>query len=206
LRGWIFPSEETQTVSLGLAIAGAEERKPLANTKDAVVAAQPGYAANPAGTTLIELKSGDRVLASKSGGLRAERHYTAVAWNKDGRWELEVYADDSASANAPDRSLRVLNFALGRDTEISVDGGAEALVSKESVAEIKLPAKTTMVTARVKSLDGGAPAQSSVEIDFAAIPSAYVVIGPDYRGRMRPRVIEGGNLFMEETASVSPDQ
>jgi hypothetical protein len=41
-------------------------------------------------------------------------------------------------------------------------------------------------------------AQSSGEVDFVETPSAYVVIAPDYRGRMRPRVISGGSLPSDE--------
>lgn len=194
LRAWIFPGGLTQSVTVSVTSAGTEAPKALAASKDGAVESRPGYEQIPPGTARIDLKSGDDVLASKTGNFREETHYTLMARSNGGRWELQVFNDDLSSPNASARPLRVLNFAQGRETTIALDNGAENLVAKDSLQEMKLPGKATLVTTRVKSLDGGPPAQSSVEIDFALSPSAYVVIGPDYRGRMRPRVITGGTI------------
>lgn len=202
LRAWIFPGSLTQPVTVSITPAGTETTKALAFAKDGATVSRTSYEQIPPGSMRVDLKSGDEVLASKTGNLREEAHYTVLAWNNGGRWELQVFNDDLSSPNAADRPLRVLNFAQGRDTTIALDNGAENPVAKDSVQEMKLPGKVTLVTARVKSLDGGPPAQSSVEIDFASSPSAYVVVGPDYRGRMRPRVLRGGPLPEEPSAPV----
>jgi hypothetical protein len=47
--------------------------------------------------------------------------------------------------------------------------------------------------AQFGSFDGGYPALSGYELDYANYSwTVYVVSGPDYRGRLRPRVVFGG--------------
>jgi hypothetical protein len=205
LRAWIFPGADKRPVALVVTLQEAPEPKVLAGTKDAAVTAQPGYASFSPGSMRIELKSGDEVLASQTGALRPERHYTAVAWSKGGKWQLQVFADDPASPNATDRPLRVVNFAGDRETLLAVDAGQDAKVAPDSVQEFRAPPKVAMVRVQVLSVDGGPPAQSSVEVDFASSPSAYVVVGPDYRGRMRPRVVQGGPPPPEPGAANGSD-
>jgi len=192
LRGWIFPGGDKRAVALTVTLQEDEAAKVIVGTKDAAARAQPGYAPLAPGSLKIELKSGDEVLASKTGTLRPEQHYTAVAWIKGGKWDLQVFADDPASPNATDRPLRVINFAGGRETLLSTDGGAETKVAADTVQELRGPRKVSMVRVQVLAPDGGPPAQSSVEVDLRSVPSVYVVVGPDYRGRMRPRIILGG--------------
>ncbi len=192
LRGWIFPGNDTAPVVIAITSQETPEPKSLAGTKDGLVNARPSYEQVAPGAQKIELKSGEEVLVAKTGSLRPERHYTAVAWNSGGKWELQVFGDDAASPNATDRPLRVMNFAGGRETLLAIDGGEEAKVAPDAVQEFRAPRKIAMVRVQVLALDGGPPAQSSVEVDFASSPSAYVVVGPDYRGRMRPRIIQGG--------------
>jgi hypothetical protein len=205
VRCWILPGEDRGAVALTVTEPKTSEPKLVAATKDAAVTAQPSYEPMAPGSVKIELRSGDEVLATETGALRADRHYTAVAWSKGGKWELRVFADDPASPNATDRPLRVVNFASGRETLLAVDAGQEAKVAPESVQEFRTPRKVAMIRVQVLSLDGGPPAQSSVEVDFGSSPSAYVVVGPDYRGRMRPRVIQGGSPPPEPTVTADLD-
>ncbi len=193
VRGWLFPSGDTQAVSFTLKSAGEEKVIALASTKDGAVASARTYAdILQAGSFVAELKAGEDVLASESIALGEGRHYTLVGWSENGRWQIKAFADSPASSNAPDRPLRVLNFAAGRKTAVALSGAPESMVAGDSVQELRSPAAVTMVSVKVLASDGGPPAQSSVEIDFSGLPCAYVVVGPDYRGRMRPRVIEGG--------------
>lgn len=203
VRGWLFPSGDKEPASLVLKLAGDAGAVTLASTKDGAVISNAGYEeVSPAGTVAVELKSGEQILSTQSLGLREDRHYTLVAWRENGRWQVKAFSDDPGPSNAADRPLRVLNFAEGRNTLVSFAGSAETQVAADSVQESRAPAKVTLVTVRVQSLDGGPPAQSSVEIDFTSAPCAYVAIGPDYRGRMRPRVIEGGPLPEESPATA----
>lgn len=203
VRGWLFPSGSKEPASLVLKLAGDAGSVALASTKDGAVVANPGYEElSQGGTVTVELKTGDQVATTQSLGLRQDLHYTLVAWREAGRWQVKAFSDDPSSANAAERPLRVLNFAEGRSTLVSFAGGAETRIAADSVQELRAPAKITLVTVQVQTLDGGPPAQSSVEIDFASAPCGYVAIGPDYRGRMRPRVIQGGPLPEEPAAAA----
>jgi hypothetical protein len=120
--------------------------------------------------------------------------YTVLAWRQGGKWELKVYVDGPFAKNLADRPLRLMNFAENRETLISLDNGSETKVAANTVEEFKISPKLTSFTVKVLAPDGGPAAQSSGEVDFTSTPSAYVVIAPDYRGRMVPEVITGGNL------------
>jgi hypothetical protein len=204
VRGWILTPDAA--VRLQMKGVDATQETSLASGGEGGISVNPGYLAPPAGNYVLELKSGDEVLESARGALRADRHYTAVVWREGSKWELKVFADDGSEANATDRPLRVLNFAEERETLLSLNEGAETKVAAQTVMETKAPAAVGMVTVKVLATDGGAPAQSSVEIDFKAAQSAYVIVGPDYRGRMRPRVFTGGRVADEqaESSAVAP--
>lgn len=97
--------------------------------------------------------------------------------------------------------VRVFNFSGGRKTVLHPRDAKPSEVPPGSVAEIKLPASLAPLRVEVPTLDGkGAPALSTVELDLKQWPSAYVVVSPDYRGRMRPRVLRGG----EEKEAPAP--
>ena len=192
LRGWLFPAGESDAASLEVKSQADDNPVVFAVSKGGERQANPGYREIKPGNATIEVKSGDQVLATGTVPLVGDKQYTVVAWKVGPRWELKVFADGPAAPNAADRPLRVLNFAQGRETMLSVGGGPETKVAAGSIQEIKLPPKLTGMIVKVLATDGGAPAQSSTEVDFSAIPSGYVVVAPDYRGRMRPRVIEGG--------------
>lgn len=195
VRGWLFPSGDKEVFALALKPTGASEPVVLASTKDGAVVSDAGYTElQPSTGVEVALQSGEKTISAQALALREGCHYTIVAWSDGGRWQLKAYADDLGSPNATDRPLRVLNFAEGRPTSVSVAGGAETKVAPDSVTELRAPSELVLVTVKVQAMDGGAPAQSSVELDFSFLPCAYVAIGPDYRGRMRPRIISGGSL------------
>jgi len=204
VRGWILTPDSA--VRLQLSGAEATEGINLASGGEGGISVSSDYREARPGNYLVELKSGDEVVASARGALRASRHYTAVVWRNGSKWELKVFADDVADANTVDRPLRVLNFADERETLVSFDAGAETRIPQQAVQETKAPAALGMVNVKVLAPDGGPPAHSSVEVDFKVVPSAYVVIGPDYRGRMRPRVVIGGPApeLPEEPAEPAP--
>ena len=104
-----------------------------------------------------------------------------------------------------ERHIRVVNFADGREALLRLNGDKARVVPGSTVMEFPVQASIAMAEVEVRDPRGGAPALSSVEIDFSAFLNSYVVIAPDYRGRMRPRVIGGsrsrGSLAAEAAAS-----
>lgn len=209
LRGWIYGADESP-VAMVLLDEEAGEPMPLAEAAGGAVSASELYQTLKPGRRTVELRSGDKVLSRKEVALRKDEVGTLLAWQTGARWQAELFSDSAGATNASDRPLRIINFAGGRETLLSIDGGAATKVAPETVQEFRGPRKVSMVRVQVLALDGGPPAQSSVEVDFRALPSAYVVVGPDYRGRMRPRIIIGGQPpeeFAEdaEGAEESPE-
>lgn len=197
LRGWIIGSGGLEAVSLFAQGPKDEEPRLFSSAAAGEKVVNPSYTKGLAGSFQFQLRSGEKILQSLTAELAESVGYTLLAWKQGSRWQLKLYADGPYAKNVADRPLRLLNFAENRETLISLDNGPDTKVAANTVEEFKTQPKLTSFTVKVLAPDGGAPAQSSGGVNFAATPSAYVVIAPDYRGRMRPRVINGGNLPTE---------
>jgi hypothetical protein len=191
LRGWIYGADESPVAMVLLEEEGGEP-VPLAEAAGGAVSASGLYQPLKPGRRAVELRSGEKVLARKDVALRKDEMGTLLAWRTGAKWQAEMFSDTAGTSNSPDRPLRIINFAGGRETLLSIDGGADTKVAADTVQEFRGPRKVSMLRVQVLASDGGPPAQSSVEVDFRSVPSVYVVVGPDYRGRMRPRIILGG--------------
>lgn len=196
VRGWIVPLAKTQ-LSLHLKSEGQEAQtaqKNLSASSDGSASTGAAYNETASGPSLAELRgANDAVLASERVSLRAGSYYTLLASpNKEGNWSIKTFFDGPTKPGAVDRPLRVLNFADGRDTVLESPGLQSFTVPGNNFLERNYPAKLLGVTVKVLANDGTPPAQSSTEIDLAVLPSAYLLVTPDYRGRMRPRMIDGG--------------
>ncbi len=191
LRVWIFPRGD-EPMAVVCKTAADEQPRTLASTTGAERTTGETYGEFAPGRIELQLKAGDRIVATAAGSLGDGRQYTAIAMPDGGDWKIKVLADGPAKAESSARPLRICNFAAGRETVLSLQGAGDIKVAGDSLHETEVAPALTGLTIRVLAADGGPPGQSSTEIDFARAPSAYVVIGPDYRGRMRPRVIEGG--------------
>ena len=63
-----------------------------------------------------------------------------------------------------------------------------------------MPPKVIGAKVSVLALDGGPPALNTMEMDFSALKSGYLVVVPDNLGRMRPQFIGGGYQEIQEVA------
>jgi hypothetical protein len=207
VRGWVVPLAKTQ-ISLHLKSEGQETQaaqRILSSSSDGSPSTGTAYTETLPGLSLAELKGKDNaVLASESVNMRAGGYYTLLAsQNKEGNWSIKTFFDGPAKSGAVDRPLRVLNFADGRETVLEVSGSPSVAVPGNSYLERNSPAKLLGISVKVRPNDGSPPAQSSTEVDFTVLPSAYLFVGPDYRGRMRPRMIDGGKPKYPEMPSTS---
>jgi hypothetical protein len=190
LRAWILnPSKDTR---IQAKVEGAEEGVSLASASGGAPSFSPAYVQFPAGRLDLSLIEGEEPpRLSEALPLRSGSAYTLIAWISGAKWQIKVFPDTVAQGSSQ-RPLRALNFAEGRETLLSAGGGEEIKLADNSVTGMNVAARICDVRVKVLAADGGPPAQSTVEVDFATVPSAYVVVRPDYRGRMRPRVILGG--------------
>jgi hypothetical protein len=201
-RAWLFPNDYTDSVTLGINMGEGLGFQPLAETKDGIVSARQPYEPLDMERVQLELRMGEQVLAVGELPLKAGRFYTFAAWHAEDKWQLKAFDDGPASTAAAKRPLRVFNFADGRRSIVTL-GSQDTTVEPQSVVSLEASPNVTMVTAKVLAPDGSHPAVSSIEVDFASMPSAYVVVAPDYRGRMRPRIIEGGEVSTADQGGSS---
>ena len=207
VRGWVVPLAKTQ-ISLHLKSEAQEAQaaqRILSASSDGSPSTGPTYTDTASGLSLAELRGkDDAVLVSERVSLRAGGYYTFLAsQNKEGNWSIKSFFDGPTKPGAVDRPLRVLNFADSRETVLEIPGSQSFVVPGNSSLERNYPAKLLGFTVKVLTNDGSPPAQSSSEIDLAVLPSAYLFVGPDYRGRMRPRMIDGGKPKYPEMPSTS---
>lgn len=205
VRAFIVPAESGKT-ALQMIVkpqrAGADVAPLVVASTDGAAVFGSSYLEAKSGGAVVELRSGDKVLASDAVAFKPERAFTLVAWQEPSGWQLKAFPDDPASPNASDRAVRVLNFPAGRETLLSVDRAAETKVPPNRVQELRAPAKLVGVTVKVLAKDGAPPALSTLEMDFATLKSGYIVVVPDNFGRMRPQFIGGGYEKIEATAAA----
>jgi len=192
LRAWLFPAEASDTASIAIKGAAQEQPVTLVSTSGGARQVSPGYREVKEGATAIEVKSGDQLLASGNVSLAGGRQYTLIAWRSGPKWELKAFPDSSPSSNAADRPLRLINFADGRETLVSINGADGTKLADGSVQEVRLKPKVLDIAVQVMAPDGGPPFQTSTAFDLAQADSAYVVVAPDYRGRPDAQVLAGG--------------
>ncbi len=198
VRCWIFPASDKDIATVVARAADKSEHQ-LASAKG--VAVSPvSYTTLPPGAYVLEVKSGDRTVSSSAIQLKDGSYHTIAALPKGTAWELAAYSDGLRDDKSAARPVRVFSFAGGRKTILHTGSASPVQVASGSVAELQMPASLVPLRAEVLATDKGAPAVSTVEMDLKQWPSAYVVVSPDYRGRMRPRVLRGG----EEPARDEP--
>jgi hypothetical protein len=205
LRGWLFPnSKDAAVLRLRSDPQDVQQiQQVLSSCADGALSADGTYAKTSAGSLIAEVVDQNQApLATHSVRLRPSIYYTLVAWqDKNGKWSIKSFTDSPSSTNAARKPVRVLNFAAGRETLLEVPGSEPFLTGADSCGETECAAKLLGITLKVLDPKGGAPAQSSTEIDLGSMPTAYVLVAPDYRGRMRPRVMSGGEASFDESES-----
>jgi hypothetical protein len=207
VRVWIFPGTEKDGIQITFSTGEESEKKVMARTAGGESRSEEGYQPVAAAQLLSEIRVGDRVVSSTPVNFRKGSSYTMVVWSSGGKWEAKLFPDTSTPQKS-ERQIRVVNFADGREALLRIDGAKPSPVTRSGVAEFPAPASVALIDVEVLDTKGGPPALSSVEIDFSAYLNSYVVIAPDYRGRMRPRVIGGGrtkeSLAAEAAAAAVP--
>jgi hypothetical protein len=191
IRAWIFPAGQTDEVSVSLSAGNDEERRVLAKSSSGENAADEMYNDVPEQQLVAEVRIGDRVESSSAVTCKGGNSYTMVVWYGGGKWQSKLYLD-SGNTKSADRDLRVFNFADGRSAFVGIDDAKKQEIPAASVVVMAVKPGVSMVNVEVADSKGGPAAKSAVEVDFQVFQNAYIVVAPDYRGRMRPRILPGG--------------
>jgi hypothetical protein len=205
IRGWMFPDQAKSSAPMVFKVSDQGQPQVLATSDGTNASLAGGYQSLAgSGKVVLELGAGDKPVFSQTLALQQGKFYTLVAWQQQGVWKVKAFVDQRPGPADSDRPLRVLNFTDRRETEVALGASAAKKISSGGIEEFRVPPKVDTVTAKVFPKDsGGVAATTTVEIDMSAMLGAYVVISPDYRGRMRPRVIAGGEVV--EAIEVVPE-
>jgi hypothetical protein len=203
VRGWI-PKADGPVQIVVIAEAG-EEPKVLATAAAETASLQEFYQNVPPGRVIFNLQDpDDKVLATATGAIRDGGYYTALAWPESGRWQIKVFSD-SSPPNATDKPLRLLHFNAQVVLLLAIDGGPEQDIPLGTVTEKRISSKRTTLHLTVVGTDQRHFASSYFDVDFTAWPSAYVLAQADYRGRIKPMILEGGNTTENQAVQSHAD-
>ena len=192
LRAWVFPGKQGGSSTLTIGATGTDGSW-ISLATAVSQATGSAYRDVPQSAYTFAIKDGEKIVAQKQAQVASDSFYTLAAWLKDGKWSLEVYPDSAAPGGSGQRALRLLNFAGAATTTVLVGSARTPVkVVPDSIQEVKLPAKITPLEVSVQPTGGGAPARTLSEVDLAVAPAAYVLVSPDYRGRLRPSIIPAG--------------
>jgi hypothetical protein len=186
LRVWVFPGQSVPKGSIITAL-GADGSS-LALGSAAAHATGNAYRDMPPSKYSFSIKDGDKVLFEKLAQLAPAMCQTLIA----GKWRMEIYEDNATSPNSAARSLRLMNFAKDANLSVVVGSSQTVKIGPDSLRDIKLPAKVTLLDVAASRPGASAPARTLSEVDLVSSPAAYVLVFPDYRGRLRPQIIEAG--------------
>ena len=203
LRGWLLPRNSMEELKLLYVKDTTSSPTPIAVSANGARSISPEYLPVSEAGAVVELRAGDKTLTKVSLPLRRKRFYTLIATQSKGEWKLKVFSDGPETENALDRPLRVMNFADDCDIKLAFGKAKPLTVREGEMGEMRAPAKTAMLNMELLGKDGKSLGKAVLEIDVSAAGSAYVVVSPDYRGRMRPRIIYGGAIS-EETDKPAP--
>lgn len=215
VRGWLLPGADSKNLVLRFRPATGEGATvALASSQAGAPSLADSFNAVAAGSYVCELVAGEAVLFSKQVRLPAAKSMTLICLpGEDGKFEFRLFDDGPLPVSPGERSLRVLNFADGREASLQIDGKGALSLAADSVQEVKLEPRLQPISVSVKAKDGTHPAQSFVVVDLSASASAYLAILPDSKGRMRPRSIPGAappppasTIPFPETPPPTPEQ
>ena len=190
VRCWIFPHGEKDSATV--VARGADKTEHQLASAKGVAVSPTGYAALAPWTYTLDLKLRSGGVSSPPIQFKDGNFYTVAAMPKGGAWQITTYFDGPPADKSAPRPVHVLNFSPGRSTVVRAGNAPPLQVPPGAVAEMQLPPQRVPVRVEVLAADGGPPALSTVEVDLKEWPCAYVVVSADYRGRMRPRVLRGG--------------
>lgn len=191
LRAWIFPGTQ-QTGDFSLTTT-APDGSAMSLAAGAAPANETFYRDLPPGKYSLDFKDGEKVLAQKQVQVSASSYQTIVVWCQGGKWNMELYSDSAAPAAAGQRPLRLLNFAGKAVTTVAIAGLPTPIkLPPDSVKEVQLPRKNAALDI-TSQLPGGPAARNAGEVDLSLVPAAYVLVAPDYRGRLRPQFLGAGD-------------
>jgi hypothetical protein len=191
LRTWIM--EANGPLELVMASESALEPEILAQAAVGGSATSSEYVSVPAGRKVFSLRDGDKPVATGIFPIRAGEYSTIIALKKDGRWQIEAF-DDVVKREASRHPVRMMNFAGDLQTRLSFSSGETRTISPRSVEEFAIARDIGGVRVEVLAADGGHPAQSSMELDGKSSRATYVIVRPDYRGRLLPELMQDGGV------------
>jgi hypothetical protein len=197
LRAWIFNADGP--ARLTLRSDSAQEPVALAQAEAGGGVLEIDYSSLPVGQFLLELSRGDQVLAKEALTLSKDSYQTVLAWYEKGQWKVKAFSDTLAR-NASARPLRLLDFNAEVDMTLVVDDGAEIVVPSGGVTERSITPKPTVLQLTLINALDGRKVQNYFEVDFSASPSAYALAQTDYRGRLKPVLLLGGDSSGDTSA------
>jgi len=189
VRAWIFNSEEP--CRLSLRDEKSEEATIIAEVEKSGANIDADYRPVLAGRYRVDLFREDQVLASEVVILGKDSVQSLVAWPEGGKWRIKSFSDNAAP-NATDKPLRLLHFNEQVGLVLVIDDGPEQIIPVGTVVERRVAPKQATLYLKVVGPEQELGASSYFEVDFSSWPSAYALAQTDYRGRIKPALIEGG--------------
>lgn len=151
------------------------------------------YLEVPKGAGEIELLSGGVPTSSVKLDLLADDYRTLLVSRDGGKLGLQVLQDPIPGQKDFPPAIRLLNFGTGRVAEVTIGAQPKVVVPENRCLITPVEGKGEAVL-RVALPDpmGGPAATSTTDVNMGTSPSWSVVMIPDYRGKLRPRVSPDG--------------
>jgi hypothetical protein len=186
----------------------------LLDEKQAVSATLPQPNADP--VELLSAPSGEHPITTPYEGLPAKEtklairigsqthevdmkldegiYYTLLVYREGGGLLTPLLQDTFPDPAEPGCHIRIFNFGSNRTANLSLDGKNEQQFAPNTFTELPaLPVEGKLaINITIPDPGGGYPAIARADINIKAARALSVVIVPDYRGNLRPRIFKDG--------------
>lgn len=191
LRIWAMVFDEKAPIAIK-GRSSDDEPKTLLEVAGAKPQKSP-YLEIPSGKITVSLTQGDQALGSQEIELAENDLKTLLFYRSGGQVKMQVFQDPLPGQKNFPPTLRLLNFGTGRVAEVTL-GPSEKISVPENTCFVSKVSKKGSLDLQVVLPDpaGGPAAVSMTDVDMGAHPSWSVLMIPDYRGKIRPRVSPDG--------------
>jgi len=160
---------------------------------DGKIPNRSSYVELPKGQTDLSLLSAGTPVKSEKIELKPDDYRTILISRKNGVLSWEVLQDPIPKQKDFPPAVRLLNFGSDRVADVQI--GAQPLVKVQPNSFVVAPlteSGTVNINVSLPDPKGGPPATSITDFSTAVSPSWSVVVIPDYRGKLRPRISPDG--------------
>lgn len=191
VRVWMMVFNENAPLAVKSQSAGGEPMTIFEG--DGKTPSKSSYLEIPHGSTTLSLTTGASPVKSEKIDFKPDDYRTILISRKNGALSWEIFQDPIPGQKDFPPAVRLLNFGTERTADITIGTQPPVKVQPNTCLVTPLLASGEInIAVSLPDPMGGPAATSVTDLNTSISPSWSVIMIPDYRGKLRPRVSPDG--------------